>query len=229
MSGRSISSWKPWIIGLSLVVLALAARSLDLQHILRALGEQKLIGGFLFAGLYAVACVLFLPGFILTLASGALFGVGMGTVWVSLGSTVGASLAFLIGRYGAREWVSRKIEKNATFRALDQAVGDEGWKIVGLARLSPIFPFNLLNYAFGLTRVSFREYVLASWIGMLPGTVLYVYVGSLAGELTRLSATGRVRTPAEWALYGVGLAATVAVTVLVTRRAKKALKSRNVA
>jgi uncharacterized membrane protein YdjX (TVP38/TMEM64 family) len=93
-------------------------------------------------------------------------------------------------------------------------------------RLSPVFPFNLLNYAFGLTRVSFWEYFLASWIGMLPATIMYVYVGSLAGTIAGLGGGGRTRTTAEWVLYGIGLAATVAVTIFVTRLARRALGKR---
>ena len=102
------------------------------------------------------------------------------------------------------------------------AVAEEGWKIVGLTRLSPVFPFTLLNYAFGLTSVSLRHYVVASWIGMMPGTVMYVYLGSLA----RAAAGERTRTAGEWALYGVGLLATVAVTIFVTRLARRALATR---
>ncbi|MCI0743984.1 MAG: TVP38/TMEM64 family protein, partial [Verrucomicrobia subdivision 3 bacterium] len=130
--------------------------------------------------------------------------------------------AFLVGRYLARGWVAKKIEGNASFAAIDRAVADEGWKIVGLTRLSPVFPFSLLNYAFGLTRVKLRDYVLASWIGMMPGTVMYVYLGSLA----RAGAAGEKKSPAEWALYGVGLLATIAVTVVITRIARRALAKR---
>ncbi len=97
-----------------------------------------------------------------------------------------------------------------------------GWKIVGLTRLSPVFPFTLLNYAFGLTRVSLRDYVLASWIGMMPGTVMYVYLGALA----RIGAAGEEKSPAEWALYAIGLLATLAVTVFITRIARRALVQR---
>ncbi|MGH7316374.1 MAG: TVP38/TMEM64 family protein, partial [Candidatus Rokuibacteriota bacterium] len=126
----------------------------------------------------------------------------------------------------ARGWVARRIEGNARFKAIDAAVAREGWKIVGLTRLSPVFPFNLLNYAFGVTRVSLRDYLLASWIGMMPGTVMYVYLGSLAGDLAALGAGRRARTPAEWGFYVVGLLATVAVTVYVTRLARAALARR---
>jgi len=145
---------------------------------------------------------------------------------VSIGATIGATAAFFIGRYLARDWVARKIEGNPAFKALDEAVGHEGWKIVGLTRLSPALPFVLQNYAYSLTRVTPRDYILASWIGMTPGILMYAYLGSLAGDLAALGATERVRTPAEWALYIAGLAATVAVTVYVTRLARAALKQR---
>ena len=183
-------------------------------------------GIFAFVLVYVSACVLFIPGSLLTLGAGALFGVVKGSVIVSISSTLGAALAFLIGRYLARGWVSKKVEGNSRFKAIDEAVAAGGWKIVGLARLSPVFPFNLLNYAFGLTRVSFRDYLFASWIGMMPGTILYVYVGSLAGSLANLNAPGRSRTRTEWIIFAVGLAATVSVAVYATRIAKKALEKK---
>ena len=120
-------------------------------------------------------------------------------------------------------WVAAKVSGNERFTAIDDAVGREGWKIVGLTRLSPIFPFNLLNYAYGLTNVSLRHYFLASWIGMFPGTVMYVYIGSLAVSLATLGEAERSRTTAEWILYAVGLLATVVATVFVTRLARRAL------
>ena len=178
-------------------------------------------GPVLFVAIYIGATVLFLPGSVLTLGAGAVFGVGLGSVYVSIASTLGATAAFLVGRYFARGWVAKKIAGSAAFAAIDRAVAEEGWKIVGLTRLSPAFPFSLLNYAFGVTRVSLRDYVLASWIGMMPGTVMYVYVGSLAR-----AAGDRTRTPGEWALYGIGLLATIGVTVFVTRLARRALAQR---
>jgi uncharacterized membrane protein YdjX (TVP38/TMEM64 family) len=181
----------------------------------------------LFVLLYVAACVAFVPGSLLTLGAGAVFGPVLGTACVSVGSTFGAALSFLIGRFVARDAVARRLGAFPRFAAVDEAVGREGWKIVGLLRLSPLFPFNLLNYALGLTRVGFRDYLLASWICMLPGTVLYVYLGSVLGEaLLRGTAAHRDRTPAEWALYAVGLAATVAVTVAITRLARRALDRR---
>jgi uncharacterized membrane protein YdjX (TVP38/TMEM64 family) len=114
---------------------------------------------------------------------------------------------------------------NSKFKSVDEAMGREGWKIVLLTRLSPVFPFNLLNYSYGLTSVSRRHYFFASWLGMIPGTALYVYLESLAGGIAGLG-MGKARTTAEWVFYGVGLLATVAVTVFVTHVARKALAER---
>jgi len=190
-----------------------------LKQALDWVGQLGPWGPIIFIAIYILAAVLFIPGSVLTLGAGAVFGVAWGSVYVSIGSTLGATCAFLVGRYLARNAIARKIEGNERFAAIDQAVAKEGWKIVGLTRLSPVFPFTLLNYAFGLTQVKLRDYMLASWIGMLPGTIMGAYLGSLAQ-----AATGeRERTTGEWVLYGVGLLATVVVTVFVTRVAKKAL------
>lgn len=208
-----------------LVAVVVALFLLDVRALLRdgldAIGRLGPWGPVLFILIYIAATVLFLPGSVLTLGAGAVFGVALGSVYVSIASTLGATAAFLVGRYLAREWVAKKIEGNASFAAIDRAVAAEGWKIVGLTRLSPAFPFSLLNYAFGVTRVSLRDYVLASWIGMMPGTVMYVYVGSLAR-----AAGDRSRTAGEWSLYGLGLLATIGVTIVVTRLARRALAQR---
>ncbi len=137
----------------------------------------------LFIILYIVGAILFVPGSVLTIGAGVLFGLLWGSIYVSIGATIGATAAFLIGRYLARDWVRGQLEGNRKFAAIDQAVGREGWKIVLMTRLSPIFPFNLLNYAFGLTAVTLRDYFLATWIGIMPGSVLYVYLGSLGGAV----------------------------------------------
>ncbi len=218
------------LLAVAVAALVIGGKFLNIQQLLitaldwiKGLGTWGIVA---FIIIYILATVLFIPGSLLTLGSGVLFGVIGGSICVSIGSTIGAALAFLIGRYFARGWVSKQIEGNKQFKAIDEAVAQEGWKIVGLTRLSPIFPFNLLNYSFGLTNVAFKDYVLASWIGMMPGTVMYVYLGSLAGELATLGAGGGTRTTAEWVLYGVGLIATVAVTVYVTKIAKQALSQK---
>ena len=170
--------------------------------------------------LYIVATVCFVPGVPLTLAAGAIFGVAAGTALVSIGSTLGATAAFFVGRTAARDWVGRKIAGWPRFRALDRAVESRGFWIVLLTRLSPAFPFFLLNYAFGVTAVRPGAYVLGSWIGMLPATIAYVYAGSLAANLTQ-ALTGKAQIGSSgWLLLGLGLVATLAVTVLVTRVAR---------
>ncbi len=215
------------LVLLFLVALFIAMRFLGGQDLLRSaldwVAGLGVWGMAIFVLLYVLATVLFLPGSILTLGAGALFGVLKGSIIVSISATLGATAAFLVGRYLARDWVATRISENPRFQSVDQAVAREGWKIVGLTRLSPVFPFNLLNYAFGLTSVSLRDYFWASWVGMLPGTVMYVYLGSLAGDLALLGTEEQSRSPFEWGLYLVGLAATVAVTIYVTRLARAAL------
>ncbi|AHC13914.1 TVP38/TMEM64 family protein [Salinispira pacifica] len=189
------------------------------------------VGAIVYVLLYIALTVALIPGSIITLAGGFIFGLGYGTALVSLGSTVGASLAFLFGRFLFRNWVSRQMEGRPKFAAIDRAVAHEGWKIVFLTRLSPLFPFSLQNYAYGITGVRFLPYVLSSWIGMLPGTVMWVYFGSLAGNITEVAAGVSSDTieqaGAAWLqtlINGLGLAATVAVTIFITRLARKALK-----
>ena len=182
------------------------------------------IGAIAFIGIYITATVGFLPAFILTLGAGILFGVWLGSIYVFIGATFGSIAAFLIGRYLARDWVAKKIAGNDKFKAIDRAVGKEGLKIVLLTRLSPAFPFNLLNYAFGVTGVSARDYIIGS-IGMIPGTIMFVYIGSLAGSLALIGTDAQptVNPTLQWTIRIVGLIATVAVTVYVTRLAKQAL------
>ncbi len=172
---------------------------------------------------YVIACVAFIPGLVLTIAAGAIFG-WLGVLYVFVGAGLGASAAFLIARYVARAAVERKLAGNPRFAAIDRAIAGEGRKIVTLLRLSPAFPFNLLNYALGLTQVRFGDYLLAM-IGILPGTVLYVYAGKLLGDVAALA--GGAAPPkgvAYYAVLGLGLAATIVVTTIVTRTARRALK-----
>ncbi len=182
------------------------------------------IGAIAFVLLYIVSTVAFLPGSALTLGGGFVFGPIQGSLLVFFGATIGATLAFLVGRYLARDWISKKIAGNQKFASIDRAVGKEGFKIVLLTRLSPVFPFNVLNYAMGLTSVSLKDYVLAS-IGMIPGTVAYVYLGSLVSNLAEIGSGSAPENPTiTWTLRIVGLIATFAVTFYVTRVARKALE-----
>jgi uncharacterized membrane protein YdjX (TVP38/TMEM64 family) len=176
-------------------------------------------GPIFYVLLYILFTVCLVPGSAMTIGAGAAFGVVLGTVFGSIAATLGATCAFLVSRYAARGWIEQRVRGRPMYSAIDHAVGRSGWRIVLLTRLSPVFPFTLLNYMFGLTHVSLRDYVLASWLGMLPGTAMYAYFGSLA----RASAVAQERTRGEWILYLLGLGATVAVTVSVTRIARHAL------
>ncbi|HEY9644663.1 MAG TPA: TVP38/TMEM64 family protein [Coleofasciculaceae cyanobacterium] len=181
------------------------------------------MGAIAFIALYSVATVAFIPGSILTLGAGVVFGMVQGAIYVFLGASLGATAAFGIGRYLARAWVSQKIGSYPQFKAIDEAIGREGLKIVLLTRLSPVFPFTLLNYALGITGVSLRDYILG-FIGMIPGTVLYVYLGSLAGNVAAIGSPSQDTHPGvQWAVRIVGFAATLAVTLYVTQIARKAL------
>lgn len=172
---------------------------------------------------YAGATLAFVPGSVLTLAAGAIFGLVEGTLYVFVAATLGSTLAFLVARHAARERIEKRIEGDARFAAIDRAVGAEGRKIVFLLRLSPVFPFNLLNYALGLTRVRLVDYFVAS-LGMLPGTLLYVYTGKIIGDVAAVAGgAGPERGPGSWLLVGVGLVATLLVTIIVTRIARRAL------
>lgn len=219
-----------WAMLLAAIVMAghyLGAGPL-IRDLLAWISGLGALAPLVFIAIYVLACVLFVPGSILTIGAGLLFGVLWGSIYVSIASTLGATCAFLIGRYLARDRIARWFEANPRFRNMDRAVAAAGWKFVGLTRLSPIFPFNVLNYAFGLTRVPVKDYVLASWAGMLPGTVMYVYIGSLARDLGGLGGKATASRPAYWALDFIGLAATVAVAVYAARIARTALAQRGI-
>jgi uncharacterized membrane protein YdjX (TVP38/TMEM64 family) len=173
---------------------------------------------------YALATVAFVPGSVLTLAAGAVFGLAQGVVYVFIAALLGSSAAFLVARYFARASIERRIANTPRFAAIDRAVGAQGLKIVFLLRLSPVFPFNLLNYALGLTKVRFVDYLGAA-VGMLPGTLLYVYYGKVVGDVAALAGgAAPQRGPADYALLIVGLVATILVTTVVTRIARRALQ-----
>ncbi|MBW4468388.1 MAG: TVP38/TMEM64 family protein [Pegethrix bostrychoides GSE-TBD4-15B] len=193
-----------------------------LQTLLAQVQGWGAAGVAAFVALYVLATLLFVPGLLLTLGAGFIYGVAQGTLYVMLGASLGAILAFLTGRYLVRNWVSRQLQSYPKFTAIDRAVEREGFKIVLLARLSPLFPFNLLNYAFGITSVSLRDYALGCW-GMLPGTLLYVYLGSLAGSLATLNVTSIPNPALRWGIQGLGLAATLATTLYGAKIAQQAL------
>ena len=221
--------WKWLAVGLALIALSVAASFLPLAQWIKtisgwvdALGPSGVV---VFALIYAMATVLFMPGSVLTIAAGLIFGVALGTLAAWSGAVLGASLAFLVGRYLARSKIEEMTKSNEKFQAIDEAIGKRGWKIVGLLRLSPLIPFNASNYFYGITKVGFRPYVLASAGGMLPGTLLYVYLGA-AGK-AGLGGGGteqEQRSLLEYVFFGAGLLVTIGVTIWVSRIAKQALK-----
>lgn len=222
-----------FLIIILVAILCFAAKSLNLQAYLKLvlswtnnLGSTKPIA---FIIIYNLATLLFIPGAILSLGGGVIFGVIWGTVYVFLAATLGATVAFLIGRYFTRDWVARQMEKHPKFRAIDEAIAREGFKIVLLTRLSPLIPFNLLNYVLSITNVSLKDYVFGS-IGMIPGAIVYVYLGSLTGDMAGLTTAPHPISPQakaiNLAVHAVGCLATVIVSVYLTWIAKKALNER---
>lgn len=215
------------IAGAILVVVALlfAAREAG-DHVpafARWVDGLGLWGPVVFILGYAMATVALIPGAILTLVAGAIFGLLEGVIYVFVAATLGAVAAFLVARYLARGLVERKLADYPRFQKVDAAVGEHGRKIVFLLRLSPVFPFVLLNYGLGLTKVRLADYTLAC-LGMIPGTLLYVYYGKVVGDIAAVAGgAAPERGVGYWVVLGLGLAATVAVTTVVTRIARRAL------
>jgi uncharacterized membrane protein YdjX (TVP38/TMEM64 family) len=216
-----------WIVA-ALVVITLSILTVVLpvkEWIREFIGWVQQLGPagvVVFIIAYALATVLFLPGWIFTVSAGLIYGIVAGTAIALTGAVIGASLSFLVARYLLRQNIEELTKKNPRFRAIDEAIGKNGWKIVGLLRLSPLIPFNLSNYFYGITGISFGAYVLVSAIGMIPGTLMYAYLGAIG----QASVSGGTAAHSKWqyVLLAIGLVATIAVTVLVGRIAKNALK-----
>jgi uncharacterized membrane protein YdjX (TVP38/TMEM64 family) len=220
-----------FLVAAAIAIAVIVGNYFNVQELLKStLGWIDNLGSWkplAFIVIYNLATVLFIPGSIVTLAGGVIFGVIWGSIYVFIAATLGATGAFLIGRYLSRGWVTKKIEGNARFNAINQAIAKQGFKIVFLTRLSPVFPFNLLNYAFGVTQVALKDYCLGS-IGMIPGIIMYVYLGSLAGDIADISTAPHLTTPQAKAMklviHAIGFLVAVAVTIYLSRIAKKALE-----
>jgi uncharacterized membrane protein YdjX (TVP38/TMEM64 family) len=215
-----------WIIViLVVIVLSILSAILPVKEWIRQfigwVQQLGTVGVIVFIIAYAIATVLFLPGWIFTVSAGLIYGVVAGTAVALTGAVIGASMAFLVARYLLRQNIEEATKKNPRFRAIDEAIGKNGWKIVGLLRLSPLIPFNLSNYFYGITSISFRAYVLVSAIGMIPGTLLYAYLGAIGQAGV---SGGGSASKWKYVLLGVGLVATIAVTILISRIARNALK-----
>jgi uncharacterized membrane protein YdjX (TVP38/TMEM64 family) len=211
------------LAGLILLALA-AARWIDLGHAVEWTRGQGAWGPLWLALAYVPACLLLLPGSVLTFGGAYLFGFWPALAAVSAGSVAGASAAFFAGRTLLRAAVARRLESRPRFAALDQAVGRHGLRLVLLARLSPLLPFNLLNYALGLTQVRTRDYVIGSWLGMLPGTAAYCYLGAAAGSLSG-ARTAAADTALGRGLFWIGLALTLLLAAYAARLATRALEA----
>ncbi len=172
--------------------------------------------------LYALTCVFFLPGSLLTVGAGAIYGFWIGVPLITVASGVGAAANFVTSRYLARKWIQRKFGKDMSFLALEKAVGREGWKLILISRISPVVPHSLVSYAAGLTNISFTRFFLSSMVGFLPLSAAYAYVGVVIGKVVRNSADIVPHDPLSWTLYIAGLAATVVVVILTARAATKA-------
>jgi uncharacterized membrane protein YdjX (TVP38/TMEM64 family) len=212
------------VVALIVVLIVLGRRAAALLPALtEAVSRLGAWGPVLYVVVYVIGAVLLIPGSVLTLAAGVLFGLVRGAALVFLAATLGATAAFLVARYVARGYVERRIG-TGSLAAVDRALARKGLRLVFLLRLTPVVPYSLLNYSLGLTGVSLRDFVLGS-AGMLPGTILYVYYGKVAGEVAALAGGQAVpRDATYWASIAVGLVATIAVTVMVTRTARRALR-----
>src|SRR5947208_1641410 len=213
----------------AVIALFLIMKFLPVQQWLRSfndwVGQMGVAGIFIFIGVYVAATVLLTPGAILTIGAGFTFGLWIAFLAVSAGSTLGAALAFLIARFIARDKIEAIAQRNQKFRRIDSAIGREGAKLIFLLRLSPVIPFNLSNYFYGLTGVKFWPYVFASWLGMMPATFLYVFIGT-AGKAAVSAAGGEPMKHGwqYWTFVSLGLAATIVVIIWVTKIARDALK-----
>ena len=218
----------PTLVAAGLFLLAIAAvvavlRKEGLGPTLALIATWRGAAAVPFVVIYVIAAIILVPDSLLTLAAGAIFGLGRGLLLVSLGSTLGAAAAFLVGRRFAHAWVQRRTGHWRKFHALDRAIARHGFWIVFLTRLSPVFPYGVLNYAYSVTTVRPRDYLLASWIGMLPGSLLYVYAGSVAMNITQVMHGATPIARQSNVLLWIGLGATVVVIGLVTHLARREL------
>lgn len=222
---KSMATAAKAVVALLLVAAAVYFNKSGLfQKTLDWIRDMGTAAPWMFLGVYVLTCIFFVPSFVFTFASGILFGLWKGVALSVVGAGIGSTAAFLIGRYLARDWVEKSFAANREFQALSGAVRAKGWKIVLLARLSPIFPFLVGNYAFGLTPIRAGQYLLATMVGTLPSTSVYAYAGTVTGSLAALG-TGRQRTPAEWVLLGAGLVATAGFSFYLRSLARKALQT----
>ena len=216
---------KPATAGLALLTIILAVHFLPIFEwwplVMNYIHDLGPIGYALFILLHIVATVCLVPALLLGIGAGFVYGIWTGFALLSVAATLGAITSFLITRFLARDFVAERIAQYPKYAAIDNAVGREGWKIVFLTRLSPGFPFNILNYFFGLTKVPLGTFIWASYVGMLPRFIVYVYAGSIAGNLSIAAAA----PPLARIVFPIlGIALTIIVTVYVAHLIRRALE-----
>ena len=217
------SPWPKVLIGIAvLAALLFAYKALPVPEYVTSFQDwvkgYGVVGWFIFIVVYALTAFALIPGSLLTLAAGVIWGLG-GFPIVIVGATIGSAISFLAARYLFKDRVQEKVAQYPKFRAVNEAIGEEGWKVVGLLRLSPALPFSLQNWFLGVTPVGFWPSQIATFFGIMPGTLLYVWIGSLGGQ-----AAGDGMSTAKWVVGGLGIAATLLVTVIVTKKATAKLK-----
>jgi uncharacterized membrane protein YdjX (TVP38/TMEM64 family) len=198
-----------------------------LHHVvagMRFIQDSGAWGWVLFIGLYALCCLLFIPGSVLTIAAGAVYGFFGGTLLVLTGNGVGSVLCLLVTRFFLRDWMARRVAENPRIKAIQTAVKNQDWKLVFLTRLSPVMPFSLINYSLGLTDISTWRFLTATELGAVPATLVYVYIGTMIGNLARIGPEIREHRPLEYLIQGIGLVIALGVTIYVTVLATRALK-----
>ena len=198
----------------------------DVVGWMRVIQNAGPFGWGLFIGLYALCCLLFVPGSILTISAGAVYGFWGGVALVLAGNGLGSVLCLLVTRFFLRDWIKQKIASNPRLKALEKAVIGDDLKLVFLTRLSPVMPFSLINYSLGLTKISPWRFLLATELGAVPATLVYVYAGTLIGNLAQLRPELKAHGSLEWAVQGAGLILAIGVTIYVTRLASRALNAR---
>lgn len=224
MRGRVKGRWI--LAALAVVALLAAGRLLPLREWLDTFGRWiETLGPaayVLYVAAYVVVTVLLLPAVLLMVGAGLFFGLVPGVAVVSVGAALGAAAAFLVARYLARERVAHYVSSNARYDAIDRAIGQKGWRIVFLLRLSPLVPYVVSNYFYGLTAIRFWPYVLASWVGMIPLQFLYVSLGAAAREVAGSPAAPA--GPLKWAVLAFGVLVTLAATAYAGRVVRRALQ-----
>jgi uncharacterized membrane protein YdjX (TVP38/TMEM64 family) len=228
MTGVPIHKSAPWLkLTLLLAVIfaaVVASRFISRDQVFAVMDRARNVGwtgyiGLIFA--YGVWCAFGLPASIPSLAAAATFGFSRAVMIAYFGANLGALIGFLISRHLARDWFTEIVGKRIALAQINRAVAERGWRIVMITRLPPISPFSIVNYAYGLTHVSLREFLIGTAIGIIPGTTAYIYLGTILGDVAQT--TGRARTPIEWAIYICGFIATIAVCIYLVGAAKRAL------